>query len=108
MEKMNINQLVGQMNALAAQARASAPVDAVTDTETQNSFAQVLKQSVERVNQTQMQASGLKQSFEKGEAGVDLTEVMVEAQKASVSFQAMLQVRNKLVEAYKDITNMPL
>ena len=37
-----------------------------------------------------------------------LTDVMVAQQKASVSFQATLQVRNKLVEAYKDVMNMPM
>jgi len=34
--------------------------------------------------------------------------VMLQAQKASLSFQAMTQVRNKLVEAYKDVMNMPI
>jgi flagellar hook-basal body complex protein FliE len=33
---------------------------------------------------------------------------MVAQQKSSVSFQATLQVRNKLVEAYKDVMNMPM
>ncbi|MGZ5030965.1 MAG: flagellar hook-basal body complex protein FliE, partial [Methylobacter sp.] len=43
-----------------------------------------------------------------GDTNVSLAEVMVASQKASVSFQAMLQVRNKLVEAYKDVMNMPI
>ncbi len=48
------------------------------------------------------------EDFESGDANVSLAEVMVASQKASVSFQAMLQVRNKLVEAYKDVMNMPM
>jgi flagellar hook-basal body complex protein FliE len=51
---------------------------------------------------------GKRDAFESGDANVSLAEVMVASQKASVSFQAMLQVRNKLVEAYKDVMNMPM
>ena len=40
--------------------------------------------------------------------GIDLAQVMIAAQKSSVSFQAMVEVRNKLVEAYKDVMNMPV
>jgi flagellar hook-basal body complex protein FliE len=47
-------------------------------------------------------------AFVKGEPNVDLTEVMVAVQKASLSFQAMTQVRNKLVQAYQDVMNMPV
>ncbi len=43
-----------------------------------------------------------------GDQDVSLAEVMIASQKASVSFQAMLQVRNKLVDAYKDVMNMPM
>jgi flagellar hook-basal body complex protein FliE len=107
MEKMNINHLVGQMNALAAQAGQGVSV-AQPETAESASFADLLKKSVDQVNQAQSNASALRERFEKGEPNVQLTEVMVEAQKASISFQAMLQVRNKLVEAYKDITSMPL
>ena len=47
------------------------------------------------------------EAFETGAANISLADVMVSTQKANVSFQAMLQVRNKLVEAYKDVMNMP-
>jgi len=48
------------------------------------------------------------EAFAKGDTSTDLTEVMVAMQKASLSFQAMTQVRNKLLEAYKDVMNMPV
>ena len=47
-------------------------------------------------------------AYERGVEGVDITDVMIASQKASVSFQAMVQVRNKLVDAYRDIMNMPI
>ena len=47
-------------------------------------------------------------AFEIGKTGVDLTDVMIASQKATVSFQALTQVRNKLVQAYQDIMQMPV
>ena len=47
-------------------------------------------------------------AFETGEGDASLAEIMIAAQKSSLSFDAMVQVRNKLVEAYKDIMNMPI
>ena len=48
------------------------------------------------------------EAFETGATNISLADVMVATQKANVSFQAMLQVRNKLVEAYQDVMNMPM
>jgi flagellar hook-basal body complex protein FliE len=71
-------------------------------------FNDLFKQAVNSVNDTQQQAGALATSYEKGDTGVSLAQVMVASQKASVSFQALTQVRNRLVDAYKDIMNMPL
>ncbi len=79
----------------------------VSDTES-GSFGQMLKSAVDSVNETQMKSAELQRAYELGEEGVDLTEVMIQMQKASVSFEAMTQVRNRLVAAYQDIMNMPI
>jgi flagellar hook-basal body complex protein FliE len=71
-------------------------------------FANLLKQGIESVNQTQQNASNLATAFEKGTPGVELPQVMLEMQKASVSFRALTEVRNRLVNAYQEIMNMPL
>jgi len=68
----------------------------------------MLKQTIGAVNDTQQTAGKMTEAFEAGDTNVSLAEVMVASQKASVSFQAMLQVRNKLVEAYQDVMNMPM
>jgi flagellar hook-basal body complex protein FliE len=72
------------------------------------SFSDMLGQAVGKVNETQQVASQLANAFEIGQSGVDITDVMIASQKASVSFQAMTQVRNKLVQAYQDIMQMPV
>ncbi len=71
-------------------------------------FQAMLGNAVNNVNDQQMHSASLAKRFEKGDPTVDLPEVMIAAQKASVSFEAMKEVRNKLVDAYKDIMNMPV
>ncbi len=71
-------------------------------------FQSMFKNAIDNVNEAQKTAGSLATRFEQGDPSVDLPEVMIALQKSSVSFQAMTQVRNKLVEAYKDIMNMPV
>jgi flagellar hook-basal body complex protein FliE len=104
MNTINPDQLLAQMRVMAAQARSesAAPAGEAGAPD----FADLLKQSVDKVNDMQQQAGQLATAFEKGDPNVDLAEVMVALQKAGVSFQAMVQVRNRLVSAYQDIMNM--
>ena len=67
-------------------------------------FAEELRSSIVKINQLQQQATA---TFA-GEAGVNLHEVMLDKQKASIAFQAGVQVRNRLVTAYKEIMNMQI
>ncbi len=103
MSEMNINQVLAQMRSMSIGAtNHPEPVEGTAD------FASLLKQSIDSVNTSQQTAGKLSQAFEIGDADVSLAEVMIASQKADISFQAMVQVRNKLVEAYKDVMNMPL
>lgn len=72
------------------------------------SFSNMFSQAINQVNEMQQTAGGLQESYIRGDSNVDITRVMVASQKASIGFQAVVQVRNKLVEAYKDVMNMPL
>lgn len=104
---MNINQVLTQMRALAAQAEA-APQGGNKSSDGQLNFSDVLKSSLDQVNKVSKEAGALTKAFEAGNPNVDITQVMVGLQKASVSFQAMTQVRNKLLTAYQDVMNMPI
>src|SRR5215831_7309863 len=70
-------------------------------------FANLIRQGLDSVNQTQQSANDMATAFEKGVPGVELPQVMIEMQKASVSFRAVTEVRNRLVSAYQEIMNMP-
>jgi flagellar hook-basal body complex protein FliE len=71
------------------------------------SFGASLDQALQNVNASQNNASQLSASYERGET-IDIAKVMLARQEASVSFEATLQVRNKLLSAYKDIMSMPV
>ncbi|MDH5601777.1 MAG: flagellar hook-basal body complex protein FliE [Gammaproteobacteria bacterium] len=98
--------LLAQMRAMAAQAQGQSAGSAGTNTPGQSEFSELLKQSVDKVNETQSDSKKLQEAFQSGDPNVQVSEVMVAMQKSSVSFQAMLQVRNKLVSAYQEIMNM--
>lgn len=104
---VEFNRLMLDMRSMQMEAM-SAP----KATEAQNvggsSFADMLGQAVNKVNDTQQASNQLANAFEIGKTGVDLTDVMISSQKAAVSFQALTQVRNKLVQAYQDIMQMPV
>ncbi len=70
-------------------------------------FGNVLKTALTEVNASQQDASKISESYERGET-TDIAAVMLSRQKASIGFEATLQVRNKLLAAYKDIMSMPV
>ena len=92
-----------QMDAMA-RPKSVAPVPELG----QSNFADMLGQAINKVSDTQQASNQLATAFEIGKSGVELTDVMVASQKASVSFQALTQVRNKVVQAYQDIMQMPV
>jgi len=69
-------------------------------------FASLLKSSLDGVAQAQNQATSLQNSFVMGDDKVSLSDTMIAMQKANISLQATVQVRNKVVAAYNDIMNM--
>ncbi|MEQ6341977.1 MAG: flagellar hook-basal body complex protein FliE [Gammaproteobacteria bacterium] len=104
---IDTTQLLAQMRAMAAQAQ-SKPSVAEANSAANPDFSSLFKSAIEKVNDVQQQAGNLAQAFEAGDSKVELTEVMVGLQKASLSFQAMTQVRNKLVSAYQEVMSMPI
>lgn len=105
MSDMAISQVLAQMRVMSASASGVPSPSALANPE-QKAFSDLLKDSMQKVNHSQLSAKELATDFEKGVSGVELPEVMVALQKASVSFQAVTQVRNKLLGAYQEIMNM--
>ena len=71
-------------------------------------FGNILQDAVKSVNELQKDAGEKKTAFELGDRSVTLAETMIASQKAGIAFDATVQVRNKFVEAYKEIMSMPV
>jgi len=71
-------------------------------------FSKILQSALNKVNDIQQNSENLKVAYERGDSGIDITQVMIASQKASLAFEAIQQVRNKLIEAYRDIMAMPI
>ena len=78
-----------------------------TSSEAQQSFANSLKEAIASVNDQQVTSDTLTNKVINGE-DVELHEVMIAAQKASISLNATMQIRNKAVEAYQEIMRMSI
>lgn len=107
MDSQGIDQMLSLLRATAAQA-ANKPNETQSSgaASTGTDFAQVLQNSIAQVNQVQQKAEDMAANFAAGDGNANLHDVMIALQKANISFQEMVQVRNKLVTAYHDVMNM--
>ncbi|NQD38040.1 flagellar hook-basal body complex protein FliE [Permianibacter sp. IMCC34836] len=112
MSTIDRTQLLQELRALASQAGRTESAGQVLNKSSGVSgvqqFSSLFSQALGNVNQLQQQAEGLQTRVEMGDKSVSLVQAMVASQKASIAFQATVQVRNRLVAAYQDIMNMPI
>ena len=119
--RVDINNVLSQMRMMRDQAQAK-PIAPAQDVAGQNNlqlrgidqgvqkadFQNVLTSAINQVNELQKTSGALASKYELGDTTVSLSDVMVASQKSSIAFQAMTQVRNRLVEAYQEVMNMPI
>ncbi|MEZ5499552.1 MAG: flagellar hook-basal body complex protein FliE [Steroidobacteraceae bacterium] len=114
MSSVEIDRVLSSIRALQSTIGANGPAapavrpHAAPQGSAANEFGALLRQGIDAVNRAQDSAGKLATAFEKGVPGVDLPAVMVEMQKASISFRAVAEVRNRFINAYQEIMNMPL
>lgn len=102
-EDFSIKQVELELNRLREQLKS-------TESASQQggSFGQMLKEAISEVNQLANSADeATKQQIVSGES-TDLHSTMLELQKAEISFQMMMQIRNKILKAYEEIMRMPM
>ena len=106
MSDIAINQVLAQMRSMQALAQSGGGVS--TESVNPNQFSNLMSQSIEDVNQAMQTSKDVTAAFEAGDPSVSLAEVMITAQKASLQFAGMTEVRNKLLNAYQEVMNMPV
>ncbi|MDN5843689.1 MAG: flagellar hook-basal body complex protein FliE [Alcaligenaceae bacterium] len=100
-----IENMLAQMRAVTRAAQ-GLPAQGAEPAAASGSFAAELARTMDRVSNTQNAANAQARAFELGAPDVSLNNVMIDLQKAGLAFQATVQVRNKLIDAYKEIANM--
>ncbi|WP_100404486.1 flagellar hook-basal body complex protein FliE [Bacillus solitudinis] len=85
--------------------RNEVPSSNVTPAEAQNSFKASLSQAIKDVNALQQESAAKTELLAKGEID-NLHDVMITGQKASITLQATVEVRNKVIEAYQEVMRM--
>ncbi len=102
-----IEDVLSQMRSVA-QAASARPVNENAPTVESGGFAAELQRSIQQVASMQNSATAQAKAFQLGDPNVALNDVMIDMQKASIAFQATVQVRNRLVAAYQEIASMPV
>ena len=100
------SSLFQELQSLKFEATGSAP--GPVNGAVQQDFGDLLKSALENVNSLQQDTNSLRTRFDMGDRSVSLSDVMIAGQKSSIAFEATVQVRNKVVEAYKTNMNMPV
>jgi flagellar hook-basal body complex protein FliE len=103
--QMMENQRVEQDNNIRGRVDGPSRVQETSETP---KFSDMLSQAVGSVNELQQASSDLKTRYDMGDPNVDISRVMIASEKSSISFEALTQVRNRVVKAYEDIMNMPV
>ncbi|MFT7559284.1 MAG: flagellar hook-basal body complex protein FliE [Flavobacteriales bacterium] len=117
--RMDVNRLMLEMRALKSQTQAFGATQGIQNLEKSNpingiqetgktSFTNIMEQAVNKVNEVQHASGAVSKAYLQGDQNVGVTDVMIASQKAGVAFDAAVQVRNKLVDAYRDVMNMPI
>lgn len=105
---IEFNRVILDMRAMQMDAMSMPKSNVVVPELNVSGFSEMLVQAVNKVSDAQQASGRLANAFEIRKSGVELTDVMISSQKTSVSFQALIQVRNKVVQAYQDVMQMPV
>jgi flagellar hook-basal body complex protein FliE len=116
MSNMQINSVLSQIKSLSSQIHGGREIGANAlggkelgvQQSSPGSFASLMKNGVDQVNNAQLKATDMATAFERGTPGVELSDVMLEMQKANVSFRGLTEVRNRFVSVYQEVMNMSI
>ncbi|MEE4246100.1 MAG: flagellar hook-basal body complex protein FliE [Kangiellaceae bacterium] len=109
MTQITPDQILSQMRRLASAAQSQSVNNSNNIQANSNAdFTNALSDALKAVNEQQMNATAAANRIESGDGGVSLVKAVIASQKASVAFDAAVQVRNRVVSAYQDIMNMPI
>ncbi|RDS81853.1 flagellar hook-basal body complex protein FliE [Dyella psychrodurans] len=111
MSQIDVNSVLSQLRALSTQASGTMPAASLPSSSGNKpavDFGSLFKQSLNAVASQQNEAESQVNAFERGDPGSDIVKTAIAGQKADLAFRGLVEVRNKLTDAYTTIMNMPV
>lgn len=106
--RADINEIISKIREVSNKTKIFSEPTSLAEPSQFESVLSIAKNAVSDVNQMQMNSESLKTAFISGEGNVSMSQVVVAAQKSKLAFEGLVAVRNKILEAYKEIMNMPV
>tara|TARA_Y100000588_G_C14138796_1_gene875070 strand:+ start:600 stop:950 length:351 start_codon:yes stop_codon:yes gene_type:complete len=107
--RTDINQTLNKIRSLASQTKAIRPdVPSAVQKPEFHSLITAAKDAIGQVNSSQLQSESVKNAFLSGDKNVSISQVMMASVQSKVAFEGLTAVRNKMIDFYKEVMNMPV
>lgn len=109
--RADISEMLSKIREVSNKSKVFAEPNTIGSTSNVKPFNDVFaiaKNAISNVNQVQLNSEQLKNAYITGDKNVSMAQVVVASQKSKLAFEGLVTVRNKILEAYKDIMNMPV
>ncbi|RDI38528.1 flagellar hook-basal body complex protein FliE [Aquicella lusitana] len=106
--RADINEMLSKIRELSNKSKIFSETNKVAEKGGFDEILSTVKNAISQVNQTQTEAEKMKSAYVAGDSQVSLSQLIVASQKSKLAFEGLLTVRNKILEAYKEIMNMPV
>ena len=104
----DISEMLSKIREVSNKSKVFSDSGQVGATHSFDSVLSVAKNALTNVNEVQVQADKLKESYIAGDTSVSMSQVIIASQKSKLAFEGLVTVRNKILDAYKEIMNMPV
>lgn len=104
--RSDINEMLSKIREVSHKSKAFSESPAISPASNFDSVMSIAKSALTHVNQAQVQAETLKNAYITGDSTVTMSQVILSTQKSKLAFEGLVTVRNKILEAYKEIMNM--
>jgi flagellar hook-basal body complex protein FliE len=106
--RSDINDMLSKIREVSNKSKVFTPAPEVGSTKSFDAALSVAKNAITNVSKTQTETDHINNAYMMGDQTISMSQVLVASQKSKLAFEGLVTVRNKLLEAYKDIMNMPV
>ena len=106
--RSDINEMLSKIREISNNSKVFSENKAVEHVSSFENVMSTAKNALNSVNEITTASEKIKDAYVAGDSNVSMAQVILSSQKSKLAFEGLLTVRNKILEAYKDIMNMPI